>query len=127
MRFEVEGCMNLERFSFTGIYGKYAAQPELGFLTKREGLLGTSSYKLTKEWSVFGAIGYDLDARKVDQTQLGVSYIDDCIALALQYTTSYAYSSNPTEKSHTVMLTLALRTLWDGQVRQGVSGIPGGL
>ena len=127
MRFEVEGRMNIERFTFTSIYGKYAAQPELGFLTEREGVLASSSYKLTNAWSVFGAIGYDLDSKKLDQTQFGLTYIDDCIALALQYTTSYTYSGNPTEKNHTVMLTLGLRTLWDGQVRQGVSGLPGGL
>jgi hypothetical protein len=47
--------------------------------------------------------------------------------LALQYTTSYSYSGNPQEKTHAVMMTLGLRTLWDGQISQGVSGMPGGL
>jgi LPS-assembly protein len=125
-RFEVESRVNLDRWSFTGIYGRYAAQPELGFLTDREGVLGTSSLRLTSNWSIFGAIGYDLDQHRVDQTQLGVTYIDDCIALALQYTTSYSYSGNPQEKTHAIMMTLALRTLWDGQISQSVSGVPGG-
>jgi LPS-assembly protein len=125
-RFELESRVNLERLSFTAIYGQYAAQPELGFLTNREGVLGTSSLKLTGNWSIFGAIGYDLDAQKVDQTQLGISYIDDCIAWALQYTTSYTYSGNPAEKTHAIMMTLGLRTLWDGHASQGVSGLPGG-
>lgn len=125
-RFEVESRVNLDRWSFTGIYGQYAAQPELGFLTDREGVLGTSSLRLTSNWSIFGAIGYDLDQHRVDQTQLGLTYIDDCIALALQYTTSYSYSGNPQEKTHAIMMTLGLRTLWDGQISQGVSGLPGG-
>jgi LPS-assembly protein len=124
--FEVENRINFERWSFTAIYGQYAAQPELGFLTDREGVLGKSSVKLTANWSAFGAIGYDLDQRKVDQTQLGVTYIDDCIAWALQYTTSYSYSGNPQEKTHAIMMTLGLRTLWDGQVSQSVGGLPGG-
>jgi LPS-assembly protein len=99
----------------------------LGFLTDREGVLGTSSLRITSNWSIFGAIGYDLDQHRVDQTQFGLTYIDDCIALALQYTTSYSYSGNPQEKTHAVMMTLGLRTLWDGQISQGVSGLPGGL
>ena len=125
-RFELEGRVNFDRWSFTAIYGQYAAQPDLGFLTDREGVLGTSTFKLTTNWSVYGAIGYDLDQHKVDQTQLGVTYIDDCIAWALQYTTSYSYSGNPQEKTHAIMMTLGLRTLWDGQVSQKVDGLPGG-
>ncbi len=50
-RFEVEGRANFDRLTFTAIYGQYAAQPELGFLTDREGVLGTSSLKLTANWS----------------------------------------------------------------------------
>jgi LPS-assembly protein len=125
-RFELETKVNFDRVTFTGIYGQYAAQPELGFLTQREGVLGTSTLKLTTNWSLFGAVGYDLDAQRFDQTQLGVTYIDDCIALALQYTSSYTISGNPQDKTHSIMLTLGLRTLWDGQVSQGVSGLPGG-
>lgn len=126
MRFELESKVALDRWSFTTIYGRYAAQPALGFLTEREGILGTTNYKLNRNWSLMGGIGYDLDAHKVDQTQLGVTYIDDCIALALQYTTSYSYSGNPQEKTHAIMFTLGLRTLWDGQMSQSVGGLPGG-
>ena len=125
-RFEVENRFNFDRLTLTGIYGQYAAQPELGFLKDREGVLGASSLKLTTNWSLMGAIGYDIDVRKVDQTQLGLTYIDDCFAWALQYVTSYSYSGNPQEKSHSVMMTLSLRTLWDGQVSQKVDGLPGG-
>jgi LPS-assembly protein len=127
MRFELESRVQLDRWSFTTIYGRYAAQPALGFLTEREGILGTSTLRLNTNWSLVGAIGYDLDARQVNQTQLGLTYIDDCIAVALQYTTSYSYSGNPQDgKSHAIMLTLGLRTLWDGRTSQGVGGLPGG-
>jgi LPS-assembly protein len=126
-RFEVEGRANFERLTFTAIYGQYAAQPELGFLTDREGVLGTSSFKLTRNWSVFGALGWDLDAGKLDQVQFGVTYIDDCIALALQYTKSNTFSGNPNDQTTSIMFSLGLRTLWDGQVSQKVDGLPGGL
>jgi LPS-assembly protein len=125
-RFELESRVNFDRWAFTAIYGQYAAQPDLGFLTNREGVLGTSTLKLTSSWGVFGAIGYDLDAKKVDRTQLGLTYLDDCIAWALTYRTSYGYSGNPQEKSHSIMMTFGLRTLFDGQVSQKLDGLPGG-
>ena len=125
-RFELESRVNFERLTFTGMYGQYAAQPALGFLKDREGVLGKSSLKLTANWSVVGAIGYDLDARKVDKTLFGLTYIDDCVAWTLQYTTEYSYSGNPQEKTHAVMMTLGLRTLWEGQMTQKVDGLGGG-
>lgn len=126
-RFELESRVSLDRWSFTTIYGRYAAQPALGFLTAREGILGSSALRLSTNWSLSGAIGYDLDAQKVAFTQLGLTYIDDCIALALHYTTSYTYSGNPQEKTHAIMLSLSLRTLWESQVNQKVDGfLPGG-
>jgi LPS-assembly protein len=124
-RFELESRVNFDRWSFTAIYGQYAAQPDLGFLTNRQGVLGASSLRIDNSWSVFGSIGYDLDAKKVDRTQLGLSYIDDCIAWALSYRTTYGYSGNPQEKSHSIMMSFGLRTLFDGQVSQKVDGLPG--
>ncbi len=44
-RFELEGKANFDRLSLQALYGNYAAQPELGFLTRREGILGGVSYK----------------------------------------------------------------------------------
>jgi LPS-assembly protein len=124
-RFEVESRVNFDRWSFTAIYGQYAAQPQQGFLTDRQGVLGTTSIKLTSNWGVYGAIGYDVDAHKVDRTQIGLTYIDDCIAWALRYATTYSYSGNPQEKSHSIMMSFGLRTLFDGQVSQKVDGVPG--
>ena len=42
-RFEAEGRATFDRWSVSMMYGNYAAQPELGYLTRREGLLGTAS------------------------------------------------------------------------------------
>ncbi len=38
-RFELESRANFDRWGFSFLYGDYAAQPELGFLTRREGFL----------------------------------------------------------------------------------------
>jgi len=44
-RFEAEGRATFDRWSVSMLYGDYAPQPELGYLTRREGLLGTASVK----------------------------------------------------------------------------------
>src|SRR6202030_4566487 len=45
-RFEAEGRANFDRWSVSLMYGDYAAQPQLGYLTRREGLLGSASVKV---------------------------------------------------------------------------------
>jgi LPS-assembly protein len=125
-RFEVEGRANYDRWSVSALYGNYDAQPLLGFLTRREGILGGLSVKLTQNWVVQTAARYDLDAEKFDQTRIGVGYVDDCLILGLNYITNYTYSGNPTV-DHRVMLQLSLRTLGETAVSTPVSGLPGGL
>jgi LPS-assembly protein len=121
-RFELEARANFDRWSGALLYGNYDAQPLLGFLTRREGILGSASVKLNQNWVLIGSARYDLDAEKFDQTRIGLGYIDDCLILALNYVTSYSYSGNP-EEDHRVMLQLSLRTLGGTSFSQGVSGL----
>lgn len=123
-RFELEGRANFDRLSLQALYGNYDKQPELGFLSRREGILGGVSYKVTQNWAVLAAARYDIDADSFDQTRLGLGYIDDCLILALNYITSYTYSGNPT-KDHKLMLQLSLRTLGTTSGSTGVAGIGG--
>ena len=48
-RFEAEGRANYDRFSVSLLYGDYAAQPDIGYLTRREGVLASvrSSWRPT--------------------------------------------------------------------------------
>ena len=75
------------------MYGNYAAQPELGYLTRREGLLGSASIKVAANWVVSGAARWDLEANKINQYIIGAGYVDDCFVLAANYVTSYTYSA----------------------------------
>ncbi len=118
-RTELEARARYERWSVSLLYGDYAAQRELGFLNRRQGLLGTSSVKLDANWVLFGAARYDIDAAKFDQTRLGLGYVDDCLILALNYITNYTYSGNVTA-NHQVMLQLTLRTLGGTTLNQSV-------
>jgi LPS-assembly protein len=122
-RLEVESRANFDRWSISLLYGDYAAQPELGFLTAREGLLASSQFKLNTNWVVQGAARYDLFANSFDQWRVGFGYVDDCFIVGFNYIMDYAYTglvttntgityaSGSIAANQTFMLTVALRTL----------------
>jgi LPS-assembly protein len=118
-RTELEARATFDRWSGSLLYGDYAAQPELGFLDRRQGILGAGQVKLDANWVLLGAARYDINAGKFDQTRIGVGYVDDCLILGLNYITNYTYSGN-VAVNHTVMLQLNLRTLGGSSVSQGV-------
>ena len=109
-RTEVESTANFGRWTTSIMYGNYAAQPELGFLDRREGVLGSAKLKLNPNWVLLGAARYDIRERELSQTQIGVGYIDDCLILALNYITDYAYSGS-VSVNRTLLMQISLRTL----------------
>jgi LPS-assembly protein len=112
-RFEAEGRASFDRWSVSLMYGNYAKQPDLGYLTRREGLLGSGSIKVASNWVVSGAARWDLEANKLNQYIVGAGYVDDCFVLAANYVTSYQYAAGtaPPVLSHAFMLQIGLRTL----------------
>ena len=112
-RFEAEGRANFDRFSVSLLYGDYAPQPELGYLTRREGVLGTTNIKLASNWVLTGAARWDLILNQINQYAIGVGYVDDCFVLGVNYVTSYSYATTtaPPLLDHVFMLQLGLRTL----------------
>jgi LPS-assembly protein len=112
-RFEAEGRASFDRWSVSMIYGDYAAQPELGYLTRRQGILGSGSIKVASNWVVSGSARWDLEANKINQYIVGAGYVDDCFVLAVNYVTAFTYSagSTPPVLSHAFMLQLGLRTI----------------
>jgi LPS-assembly protein len=124
-RFEAEGRAAFDRWSVSMIYGNYAAQPELGYLTRREGLLGSASVKVAANWVVSGSARWDLEANKLNQYIVGAGYVDDCFVLAANYVTSYSYSAGTTPPvlSHAFMLQIGLRTLANSSSTAGGGGI----
>jgi LPS-assembly protein len=127
-RTELEAGANFGRWSTSVMYGHYAAQPALGFLTDREGILASAKYKVTENWQVLGAVRYDLHANQVSQTQIGVGYVDDCLILALNYISDYAYAGS-IGVNHSFMMQIGLRTLGgntSGQSTSTLTGLAGG-
>ena len=120
-QFEAEARASFDRFSVSVLYGKYDAQPQLGFLERREGILASGSYKINQNWLATGAVRYDIDAHEVVGTQFGIGYIDDCILIGLNYITNYAYSGNVT-KDQRIVLQMNLRTLGGTQFGKSLNG-----
>ncbi len=109
-RLEVEASANFDRWNASILYGDYAAQPLLGFLTRREGILTSGAYKINQNWVVNGGIRYDIEDAKPSQYRFGIGYIDDCFMASFQYYTDYVFSGSLTS-SQTYMLQFSLRTL----------------
>ena len=95
-------------------------------LERREGILGNARLKVNQNWVLLAAARYDIQAHQVSQTQVGIGYIDDCLILALNYITDYAYSGS-VSVNHTYMMQVSLRTLGGNTPGQGGSslGAPG--
>jgi LPS-assembly protein len=115
-RFELETSVSFDRWNATVIYGDYAAQPELGFLEDRQGILGTGTLKLSTNWVLLGGARYDFNASKFDQSRIGLGYVDDCLIFAVNYITNYV------SDSQSLLLQLTLRTLGGTNVSQAVGG-----
>jgi LPS-assembly protein len=115
-RFEAESRANFDRWTLQVLYGNYAPQPELGFLFRRQGVLGGTSVKLTENWILLGSARYDLYAHAFDQSRVGVGYTDDCFLLSLNWLTGYTYTgqtiaTSVPKRNNTFMVQMSLRTL----------------
>ena len=124
-RTELEADAKFDRWNVSMLYGDYAAQPDIGFFNRRQGVLGSASVKLDANWVLLGAARYDIYNNSFDQTRVGLGYIDDCLILAANYITSYNYGTGAPVLDHTIMLQLSLRTLGGSAVSQNVSGLGG--
>jgi LPS-assembly protein len=124
-RFEAEGRASFDRWSVSMMFGNYAPQPDLGYLIRREGILGSASLKVAANWVVTGAARWDLEANKVNQYIVGAGYVDDCFVLAANYVTSYSYAAGTTPPvlSHAFMLQIGLRTIANSAASASGAGI----
>ncbi|GGF87020.1 LPS-assembly protein LptD [Azorhizobium oxalatiphilum] len=116
-RLELEGRTSIDKWSFSAIYGRYAPQPELGYYDNREGVFTTASYKFNENWSVSGAVRYNLVDSGFDYTQIGVNYMDDCFTLAVNYISDYSLNGPGGSPSNSVMLRIGLRTLGETGIK----------
>ncbi|MEJ2626568.1 MAG: LPS-assembly protein LptD, partial [Pseudolabrys sp.] len=71
-RMEIEAAAHFSRWSASVLYGDYAAQPDIGFLSRRQGVLTSGSVRLATNWVLSGGALYDIEAGKFSQTRVGL-------------------------------------------------------
>ena len=120
-RLEFETRANFDRWTFQLMYGDYAPQPEIGFLTRREEMLAGAAVKVTQNWVLLGSVRYDLAVNQFEQTRFGVGYTDDCLLVSLNYISSYIYTGTTPTLNNTVMFQFSLRTLGPDVLASGTS------
>jgi len=119
-RVEVEGRANFDRWQVALLYGNYDAQPEIGFLDRRQGITGQFTFKFTQNWSILTSARYDIEAHQFNQTRIGLGYIDDCFAISLNYITDYNYVGTQTTDNK-VLLVINLRTIGGSSFSQSAN------
>jgi LPS-assembly protein len=123
-RIEVEGRANFDRWQLSALYGSYDAQPEIGFLDRRQAVTGGLTFKFTQNWSTLASARYDLEAHQINQHRIGLGYIDDCFAISLNYITDYNYNGTTTTDNKVLMI-INLRTIGGTSFSQGLSSTSG--
>lgn len=118
-RFEAETTSRWDRLTLSTIYARYEAQPEIGFLTRRNGVFQTATYQFHDYWSLTGGIRYDLQRGQIDFGTIGLTYTDECIAISATYTADYTNLISSTSV-HRFMLRLNLRTLGETGFKQNL-------
>jgi LPS-assembly protein len=120
-RAEYEVVANFNRWNASILYGDYASQPQIGYIDRRQGLLGSASVKLDSNWLLRGSALYDVRGGKFTSNMIGLAYMDDCLILGLNYITSYSYGTGSAVLNHSIMLQLSLRTLGGTMVSQAMN------
>ena len=107
-------------------YGRYAAQPDLGYIFAREGVQTSASYKLDKTWTVDGSVLFDMSRHYYDQAgqstprvyvpnyAFGLTYGDTCTTLKVHYSSTNSdpvYPNASAVHDQTFLVQLTLRTL----------------
>ena len=119
-RLELESRANFDRWGVQLLFGDYAAQPDLGFLTRREGITAGTSFKLTSNWVFLTSARYDIYAHQFNASRIGIGYVDDCLLMSLNYTTSYTYNGTPNPvPDNSIIFQMSLRTLGADSLQSG--------
>jgi LPS-assembly protein len=121
---ELEGRMTFDRWSLGLLYGEYDPQPSVGLLLPREGILASGTFKITQNWTIAGAALYSIDSSRLNTATVGLGYIDECIALTVNYISNYGFNGDIVP-NRTLMLQLTLRTLGATAFTQQIGGLSG--
>ena len=142
-RLELSANNTVGKLTTSLLYARQEAQPDLGYVRRREGLQIANSLALPNNWSVNGNVLFDLDRYIQDRDLvaadpslastryrdtpfrvaaygLGVAYADECTIFSVQYTRSVSDAVGSQKlASNTILFRLELKHL--GQVNYRVA------
>jgi LPS-assembly protein len=138
-RLDAIASLNFKGLTTSVDYARYDAQPELGWLYKREGVVTSATYKFLDHWNINGSLIldmsrylYDLPGQstpRLDPTAFGIGfgYDDECTSLKVNYQYSIAdpIAATPFQRDQTLLVQLTLRTLGEVKASTDVSGLLG--
>ncbi len=115
-------------------YGRYAAQPLLGWVFDREGIMTNLSYKIANGWTVNGNAVFDMSRYLYDlpgqstprfyptDYGFGLTYTDTCTTVKLLYSSNISdpITTIPSVREQTLLLQITLRTLGDIEFESSV-------
>ncbi len=133
-RLDVIAAAGYGGFSANVDYGRYAAQPLLGWIYNREGVMTSASYKFASAWTIDGSVVFDMSRHLYDlpgestpayyptNYSFGLTYGDTCTTVKLRYssTLSDPIVATPAVRDQTLLLQITLRTLGDIQFETGI-------
>ena len=136
-RLDVGVTASIGRLTADVLYARYAAQPEIGYPKRREGISTNAKLMLGPNFFVTGTAMfdmarylYDLPGQKSARFTpnllgVGFGYSDECTNFSLNYA---SYLNDPGSGTNTrnqsVMLSLQLRTLGDVKARSSLGSTP---
>ena len=137
-RIDILASAKLGRLTADVLYARYAAQPEIGYPKRREGLYTSAKFAVTDNIYVNGTVMFDMARYQYDVAPqktprlspnlygLGIGYKDDCTTFGLNYT-SYLNDSSAGDRgrNQSLMFTLQLRTLGDIKGRTSIGASSG--
>jgi LPS-assembly protein len=125
------------------LYANYAAQPELGYQARREGLAATAQVNLNANWYLSGSVLVDLDRFLINRSldpapgtkygskdgfsvsamSLGIGYMDECTVFSINYVVApqdLTVTSGERDANQSLLFRLELRTLGQASYRQSI-------
>jgi LPS-assembly protein len=118
-RFEAETSSRWDRLTLSTIYSRQEAQPEIGFLERRNGVYQTATYQFHDYWSLMGGVRYDLERGKIDFSTVALTYTDECFAISATYIADYT-NLITASAVHKFLLRVNLRTLGETGFKQNL-------
>jgi LPS-assembly protein len=138
-RLDAIAAVNFKGLSTSVDYARYDAQPELGWLYRREGVVTNATYKFFDHWNVNASLILDMSrylydapgqhTPRFDPTNFGfgIGYDDECTSLKINYTSTLSdpIATTPVTRDQTVLVQLTLRTLGDVKASTDISSLTG--